>query len=1335
MDAFFPELTRLFDPTKPLGYLNFSDGRADPRFRKLLADVFEHLLEKYDPAPWATTGAWLLTTATDLEKSGSAAFQDLSRARAVVELAFGELLTAYRDHHSDLLGHQPDAALFTAFFMARCCEAVMPELAAATPALSVIPNCLLNLNDFVGYRPIAILETRPQTDFYPHEKVSAIPLYFRGVGVAPGPYSEVVRAALDLLNGTEKDLLEEACLDPDRLDVLAIDPRATDHFHPVTKRPNVLFGEWDPHKIDGQGYYRRFVIRQGTLDALVNWATKGTTGLQRTLDPERLIEASAVLAGTILMGSGISGTGPTHYDSTVTLTKLVGKIARFRDKFYQKLLDGLPGQHGEKLRAESAKLKQPFGSVRQSLNQAIAGERAFHLQERRLAIFFAAMGYPVAARQRAITIPAATTRLMAEIRLRQTAAQFAVRASELTNVPILLSEAEDILKRGIDCGAFIDPWNILGYQGLFPTFADRGDTVRDPRAEELILNVGRQFDGYAAALSAASAAQQDDLVQQLRRGMARLAEWWDQFATPTVNDLSKVYGAERAEAAEHVAQALRLWSSGGASDPSFWRKHREGFRTPSAYSQVIEALLDQGDYKAALALLVTWLSESETVPLQDPSASFFRLAFAWLRGVLGAEDVPVAERGPLVRRFFELLEANADDRWQVPEIFGEYLDDDEEFDDDDDDDDDGEEDEDDDDDKDGETFDSAYEGMTYQDSTDDGNESSLADDDPAGYAEGDFSLDGDVEPATERLRFLATIARLWQLAAKPELFPRTDAVAAALVSEWVRMARENFSRLVKLAQFVFEVELPEPVGGVESLSEYDRRRGVKGQLLEASVQTAVETAAAVRSLAAIQARLPELPKGSLGPTADIPAWEAVAIRLERNVANGDAGGVRRLLPMFIKLFGQEPLLVCPPSDGGTPTQAIRAQIAQQMMESLLTRLPRLGLLRETYHLTRLARQMERNEVPEGRRVSSFDVLFRTAVTGTVEAVLSAARDWGDDAGEDGPLAAALQQISESYQKLWLEHSQTLRLSSLEVVLDRDDWDDLREFIVRYGSDLFTVRFVTLSNVRGVLAQGVADWLERESVQADGDSRTKLLDDWEAGKLDKPKTAHLFEIVLNSLVEHYDEYRDYNTTTTQSDYGENLYILLDFLRLKAGYDRYAWRLRPLILAHEVLCKRGYDRLASRWRDFVAERTSRLAQELLTDLGKREAEHAIRLRTIRDRLEERFVMPLKIDQAAGRVARAAIAARDGLPEDNSAFTGLLAAIQPLAESPVGVGLDVPVWIRRLEEELRKVRFLDPQEEDDEPREDLPREEPGTPPQVRLDFDEFRRQIRDWDAPLGQ
>jgi hypothetical protein len=168
---------------------------------------------------------------------------------------------------------------------------------------------------------------------------------------------------------------------------------------------------------------------------------------------------------------------------------------------------------------------------------------------------------------------------------------------------------------------------------------------------------------------------------------------------------------------------------------------------------------------------------------------------------------------------------------------------------------------------------------------------------------------------------------------------------------------------------------------------------------------------------------------------------------------------------------------------------------------------------------------------------------------------------------------------------------------------------------------------------------------------------------------------------------------------------------------------------MVLAHEVLCRRGFDRLASKWREFIAGRTEKLAKELLHELTAREAEHALKLRTIRDRLEERFVQPLRIDQAGARVARAAGAARDGQPEDNPSFSGLLAAIQPLADHPSGVGLDVPVWLRRLEEELRKVRSADA-DADGDAFEQYP-----FPAAVGLDFADFKRQLHDWEKPIGE
>src|SRR5205823_8914704 len=135
--------------------------------------------------------------------------------------------------------------------------------------------------------------------------------------------------ALDVLRETDPDLRHEAGFDPALLDELALDPRAYDHHHPVNKRPNYVFGEWDPHHLDGQGRYRRFVVRQCTLDALLERVNAADpAGPHRA---EYLHEAACVLAGTVLMAAGVSGPGPGAYDSGTTLATLVPRIGRCRD--------------------------------------------------------------------------------------------------------------------------------------------------------------------------------------------------------------------------------------------------------------------------------------------------------------------------------------------------------------------------------------------------------------------------------------------------------------------------------------------------------------------------------------------------------------------------------------------------------------------------------------------------------------------------------------------------------------------------------------------------------------------------------------------------------------------------------------------------------------------------------------------------------------------------------------------------------------------------------------------------------------------------------------------
>src|SRR5947209_8133539 len=190
-------------PAQPLlGYLNFSEGRPDPRFQKQLNDAFALLVARPEQRPWDALRETLLAELARLRQAGSAAFQDATQAEAVLRLALGELLTAYRTHHADLLFHQGAADLFQPFFLARACEAVLAQRGPWDDTGRIVRGALAQLNDFVGYRPLAVLEGRRRGELYPHERVRPVPLMLRGVGVGHGKYQAVLAQALAILEST-----------------------------------------------------------------------------------------------------------------------------------------------------------------------------------------------------------------------------------------------------------------------------------------------------------------------------------------------------------------------------------------------------------------------------------------------------------------------------------------------------------------------------------------------------------------------------------------------------------------------------------------------------------------------------------------------------------------------------------------------------------------------------------------------------------------------------------------------------------------------------------------------------------------------------------------------------------------------------------------------------------------------------------------------------------------------------------------------------------------------------------------------------------------------------
>jgi hypothetical protein len=1281
------QLTEHIPPANLLGYLNFSDGRPDAKFLRALNEAFGHLARRGDAAPWETLRTWLFRQCDLLQQAANPAFADTTQARAALRLAFGNVLTAYRQHHADLLAHQTDSALFTPIFLGRVCEAVLAQGPPWSDDERITAGAVQRLNDFVGYRPIALLETRPQTEFYAHEKFRPVPLHVRGAGTGVGPYEFLIEKAVEVLSQTDASILLLAGFDLGQLDELAMDPRSYDHSHPANRRPNYLFGQWDPHAMDRHGRFTRFVVRQAVLDALLESQGRYSAtqvGGDRETNLRDFTEPATVLAGTILMAAGMSGDGPEALDSTNKLATLVPHIARYRDEFYQFWIDRIVGEIGERLRAEAKRVRQPFGGIRQHLNHALARQRAVQLQERRLAMLFAELGFPEASRDRARRIPTTSLRFLGEIRVLQTNAAVAIRGGELRSAAAMLPEIERLIERGIDCGALADPWNIIGYQGLFPLFQSKEDSVHDARNEELIDAVGRQFDLFARLQAGAAFAGEERLRARLSQGARRLAEWWDRFAAHEVSDVPRLCGAERAAAAEHVADALFRWrgwkQNPVGSEMQFWRAQREGFDSTAAFGQVVEALLRERDWNAALALLMTWLSESEIIALDEGNTSFADLAERWIDGVVG--EAAAETRGNLLRRFLELLEVNAGERWNVPELptgaSRESAD---------------------------ATFESAYEGVSFRDSADDGEEGAVA---GGGEPADSFLNEEEANRLDDRLGFIAAVARIWYKAASAGIDSAQEQLAQA-----ARTARLWQRQLLKFLHDLLDIEISAPAGATEDVIEFNERREIRDELAESALSTHVDVSQAVWTIAAV------VPESTDAPHRD---WEKSAIALERALAATDPAAVRRVLPDVAERLAAEPLLFVPLAEGGQPAMTLRARTAMAYLESLLVRLPHLGLLRETYHVLRLAKTMEQNGPFEGPRKSDFDRLFRTGLRQVVETLLDAAVRWdADRTVGTTAFTDALRQIARSFLGLWAEHSQVLRLSTLEAVNSEDDWRQLRGFIRKYGRPLFTSHFMILGNLRGVLRQGVGAWLDSLRERGDAAGPTVLLEDLDDGKLDRPQVLRWIELVLHIIEEHYEEYRDYNTTTTQSDYGDNLAVLIDLLRTKMRYDRLAWGIRPLVLAHEVLCRKGHHALAEHWRANIEENLRERADELLTELTKKEDRHALRLRTIRDRLEERFAQPLRLDRICALVEPAAREARAGQGETGPAFRLLEAELHPFMENPIGVGLDVPHWLRRFEAEVEKILV------------DL--DVPPTPKAglLPLTHEDFQAQLTQWDSPL--
>jgi hypothetical protein len=820
---------------------------------------------------------------------------------------------------------------------------------------------------------------------------------------------------------------------------------------------------------------------------------------------------------------------------------------------------------------------------------------------------------------------------------------------------------------------------------------------------------------YARLEIDAAASRQIAMGRLLNEQMTALARWWDQFASTEVSDVEGFSGGDVAKSASQVSEAIRAWHEAetAAGDISFWQKHVRTFQSPEAFAMLVETLLDKRDHVASMALLMCWLSQTDEIALSEGEHSFCQLALRWMHDLWAAPRADESgahervcstdERWSLTKKFFDYLEANAEKYWKVPSLdmhedggreHGLV--------------DEGEVDETDD------LYSAAYEDVTYRDTTDDGFDGSILD---GGHDASEFELVREAERVFDRLTFLTTLARLWKLAAVESrdrqgvLQDREEQLTA-----WLSLALANRQGLVDLMDAVFCYRLPASGGALDALLEYDRRRGIREALLERVIAACVEMTDAVRFiLASTHAEI---------SISELHEWEVHAVRALRAMFQGDGDAVRLVWPDLLNALEGQRLLYIPTARGGNPHRVAASRDAQRVLHLLLGKAPRLGLLAETCRLLETAHEMERQNPAGPGAITEFDRLFETGCRGIALCLVESSEEWTTEpAGRTGPprrsdhqLVECLEKAIELLLKRWLAHSRNIRISVLETVSDDRRWRVLKEFITRYGRDLFTQQFMNLGNLRAILHQGVDRYLDTLLEEPDRAEGIRLLRDLD-GPIRRKDAARWLALAIEAVAENYPEYIDYNSTTTQSDRGDLLYTLLDFLRLSAGHERVCWNLKPVTIVHEVMVRCGRVRAAEKWREAVVERTREVADTHLAQFEELCRRYAMRLSSIADRLNERFVRPLDIDRLRALVGPAIEEIRSS--DLTVSFEMLENEVRRFTEQPSGVGFDIPAWLEAMENEVDRACL--PQIRDDEATDPSPEL-----PQVRLSLEEVMREL---------
>jgi hypothetical protein len=1262
-----------------LGYLNFSQGVREPQFFAAWNQLWTHPDLEFLRQPSAARGQKLDLLRQFLEEKlaqlrrESPAFSDTTQGEFVLRFLFADLIPGYREFHRDILAHLSADDYCQPFLLARFSEAILAESSQAETADSLNSERLLGatikrLNDYLGYRPIPTLEGEKRHKPYEHEFVCPIPLWIRGAGAAEGPYKRLVEMAVEILEHTSPELCRASFFDLNQLEEIVLDPRGYDMEHPVHQRPNYLYGLWDSRKLNARGYYCRFVLHDVQLDAILSRVTEGNPDEYE----ERLFEAAAVLAGTILMASGISGDRPGAILSSVQIDKWLQGIAMVRDQFYAELLHRCTGKRRERLEEEMRQIRQPFGATRQGLNQRLAAHRSRELYAVALANCFARMGAVQEARYWMAQIHSAAARIRCEIRCCLSECEWLIRNNRRADALQTLISVIDLIHRAIECGALIDPWCILGFAGFFPIFEHTREAILDHRVEQLISLVRTTFQRLAA-LRRATAASGDDAVDEAAAKLASdFAEWWDQFATTTVSDVNSFLGRDECEASTIVNLVLKSWRKEpeAAQGLAFWKRHAESLNSATSYAFLVETLLQHQDATAAMALLVDWASRAEEVGLGTGEQTFQIVALRWFQTIWRAQK-DIKNRWTWTRKFIDYLEANCESFFYVQNLaallkqagvsssHSEKSDDEEDI------------------------WSAAYEGVIFRDSANDGHEGATLDDEIS-----DFELASLFSEIADRCGFLsATMLIRYDalLAAFHAISELPD--ASSTLATWYTYVCETEKGLLQLAEEIWRYPVTPAYANPESMMEFERRCQIRDALVERVIHTALDALNLRYLLRAIMN--PDEPDNSQQHSQ----WDEYYPRILRAVLHGDEKTFHELMESFLEIIATRPVLYSSLVRGGNPHTYFTARGTHRALGLMAYLMAQQGWAGASIGLLTLVKTTEQRQAQGGGKVSEIEHLFEAVADGIFTALITSGTNSRQGEIVQIPLREAehlmesVGAVCQVLADIWATISHEIYLSTVETTPFQRSWQEIRQFIRKFGQEIFTPMFMAHGNLRAIIAMGASQWLKLVK-ESDAPQWSRLIAALDTGELNPKKAAEYLRLIIEIVLENYEDYLDYNSMTTQSDYGQNLHILIDFLRLKCEYQRRHWMLKPFFLAHRCLINWQLWDLAEIWEETVESHFQGWSEVFVKKYNRIRDSHGIHLPGLFETLNKGLGFPLAMQHVLGLV-------RHVIQELEAGQTGptlarLRERIRSFGTFHVRYGFQRPEWIDDLENAIQRAQL---------------------------------------------